>query len=77
MTNNDGRVTSQDLPKVGPGVYRILFNVQKYYEEKDSNKKHFYPVVPVIFQIPEGEGSQHYHIPLLLSPYGYSTYRGS
>jgi 5-hydroxyisourate hydrolase len=74
VTNSDGRI-SPFLPKekvLPPGVYRMLFEVKPYFEKKDA--KCFYPYVPVVFEILDTE---HYHVPLLLNPYGYSTYRGS
>lgn len=51
----------------------MIFHTKEYYE--NMGKSCFYPKVEVIFEIVDP--SQHYHIPLLLSPYGYSTYRGS
>ncbi|MEP1093762.1 MAG: hydroxyisourate hydrolase [Cyclobacteriaceae bacterium] len=73
-TNSDGRVANF-LPTdqvIQPGVYRILFETGAYFEKEGVAG--FYPEVPVIFEIKDTE---HYHIPLLLSPFGYSTYRGS
>jgi 5-hydroxyisourate hydrolase len=74
ITNNDGRIEGF-LPNdkvIKPGIYRMLFDTKAYF---DNNKiKGFYPYVPIIFEILDTE---HYHIPLLLNPYGYSTYRGS
>ena len=74
-TNSDGRITDL-LPKgkkMDPGLYRLTFETQSYFE--DNQTKGFYPYVSVVFEIHNPE--QHYHIPLLLSPFGYSTYRGS
>lgn len=65
-TNADGRV--QDLGKVERGVYRLVFDVAGFYE------KSFYPEVAVAFEVSD---DRHHHVPLLLSPFGYSTYRGS
>ena len=74
ITNQDGRV--QDLlakdKVLTPGVYRIVFDTKTYFETQKV--KVFYPYVMVVFEVEEGEK---YHIPLLLSPFGYSTYRGS
>ena len=74
ITNADGRI-AQFLPDdkiIEPGIYRMLFDTKSYFEA--SNTKHFYPFVPIVFEIFDTE---HYHIPLLLNPFGYSTYRGS
>ena len=52
------------------GNYRLVFDLESYF-----GKKSFYPEVTIHFQIIDTQ--QHYHIPLLLSPFGYSTYRGT
>ncbi len=74
VTNDDGRIA--DLLKEGqilmPGIYRMVFETGPYLEA--NHVPGFYPVVPVIF---ETKDTSHYHIPLLLNPFGYSTYRGS
>ncbi|HEX6164689.1 MAG TPA: hydroxyisourate hydrolase, partial [Vicinamibacterales bacterium] len=56
-----------------PGVYRLTFDTQKYFDSDDIET--FYPEVVVVFETVSGEA--HYHVPLLLSPFGYSTYRGT
>jgi 5-hydroxyisourate hydrolase len=68
VTDDDGRIAALggDLPA---GVYTVRFSVGTYQPDG------FYPEVAVTFTVAEGES--HYHVPLLLSPYGYSTYRGS
>jgi len=74
VTNSDGRI-SDFLPAdkiIEPGVYRMLFDTKTYFEKNDV--RGFYPSVTIIFEIFDTE---HYHVPLLLNPYGYSTYRGS
>jgi 5-hydroxyisourate hydrolase len=69
QTNQDGRV--KDLVEsIQIGTYKIKFETSAYH-----GKNSFYPTIEVLFHI--HDASQHYHIPLLLSPYGYSTYRGS
>ena len=74
-TDQDGRC-SQLLPE-GPdlseGVYRLIFDTANYYARQKIEP--LYPVVEVTFHAREGES--HFHIPLLLSPNGYTTYRGS
>lgn len=70
-TNNDGRF-SFDCEK-NPGVYQIIFEVESYL--KQNSEETFFLNIPVVFNV-ENTGRK-YHIPLLLSPFGYSTYRGS
>jgi 5-hydroxyisourate hydrolase len=73
-TDAEGRL--RDFPPVGqllaPGDYRLRFDTGAYFAA--SGREAFFPSVSVEFRIGD-EG--HYHVPLLLSPYGYSTYRGS
>ncbi len=74
-TNADGRIV-QLLPagaKLAEGNYRLTFETAAYFQSR--NALAFYPRVTVIFTV--RDPAQHYHIPLLLSPYAYSTYRGS
>ena len=54
-------------------MYQLLFHVQPYFER--AGRECFYPFVTITFKI--SEGREHYHVPLLLNPFGYSTYRGS
>ena len=74
-TDEDGRVKHFVLSEsdLGPGTYRLVFSVGKYFAE--LNQPSFYPEVSVAFLIEPG--AEHYHVPLLISPFGYSTYRGS
>ena len=55
------------------GTYKVVFKTGDYYAS--VKQKTFFPEIPVVFTL--DNTSQHYHIPLLLSPYGYSTYRGN
>jgi 5-hydroxyisourate hydrolase len=55
------------------GHYRLIFDTAKYFAAETVDG--LYPVVEITFQV--GEGESHFHIPLLLSPNGYTTYRGS
>ncbi|KAI0049250.1 Hydroxyisourate hydrolase, partial [Auriscalpium vulgare] len=55
------------------GLYKIVFRTKDYFES--SERKSFYPWVEVTFEVVNPE--EHYHIPLLISPYSYTTYRGS
>jgi 5-hydroxyisourate hydrolase len=69
ITDSDGRV--RDLPALpSPGVARLTFDTGAYLGERT-----FYPEVTITFRVPDVE--EHLHVPLLLSPYAYSTYRGS
>ena len=56
-----------------PGMYRLIFDTQRYFEAQSL--RGFYPHVIVVFEATPGE--VHYHVPLLLGPFGYTTYRGS
>jgi len=73
-TDENGRVTellSSDrvLP---PGIYKLVFDTGQYFQS--SGDTIFYPIVEIHFTIAD---AAHYHIPLLISPFGYTTYRGS
>jgi 5-hydroxyisourate hydrolase len=71
-TDADGRVRELG-PAVGAGRHRLRFDTAAYL-----GPRAFFPEVAVVFAIDGGEGARdHEHVPLLLSPYGYSTYRGS
>ncbi|MFI8743057.1 hydroxyisourate hydrolase [Stutzerimonas zhaodongensis] len=75
VTNQQGRITAlypQDKA-LEKGTYRVTFKTGDWFEAHDTAS--FFPEVPVIFEM---DGTvPHYHIPLLLSPYGFSTYRGN
>lgn len=74
-TNEQGRITAlyPEGKALEKGVYRVTFKTGEWFKQHQA--KTFFPEVPVIF---EADGSvPHYHIPLLLSPYGFSTYRGN
>jgi len=73
-TNEDGRMGHFiDCEKFSEGVYKMVFNTKPYFEAQ--NVTTFYPYVEIVFEVKNN--ASHYHIPLLLSPYGYTTYRGS
>ena len=81
-TDADGRVgdlapgTGVDAgARSSPGVYRIVFLTEAYLKAQSPAAETFYPEIVVIFRITDPDG--HHHVPLLLSPYAYSTYRGS
>ena len=74
VTDADGR--ARDLSggtPLGEGDYRLTFHVADYFAA--AKRASFYTRIVVDFRI--GTASEHYHVPLLLSPFGYSTYRGS
>ncbi len=74
-TDSDGRARGL-LPEdeiLLWGTYRLTFDTATYFVA--GGVEGFYPSIPVIFEV-RADG-EHYHVPLLLSPYGYSTYRGS
>jgi 5-hydroxyisourate hydrolase len=73
-TNADGRI-SDLLPQdkiLATGVYKLKFLTQEYFERDGT--AHFYPFVEICFTVAD---ASHYHVPLLLNPFGFSTYRGS
>jgi 5-hydroxyisourate hydrolase len=74
-TDEDGRQRGL-LPageRIERGRYRLTFHTAAYYAQLGAEC--FYPIVSILFEI--REPAQHHHVPLLLSPYGYTTYRGS
>ena len=74
ITDDDGRLrTLTPAGPVRPGTYRIRFQTGAYFAA--AGTAGFFPVVELQFTV--ADGAQHYHVPLLLSPFGYSTYRGS
>ena len=73
-TDGDGRLRT--LTPAGPlatGTYRLRFDTGAYFANLQIDA--FFPIVEIQFAV--GNAGSHYHVPLLLSPYGYSTYRGS
>lgn len=78
VTNHDGRTDSHILPEAGfrTGEYELVFHVGDWLDALNHKaaRPRFLDVVPLRFGMSEPD---HYHVPLLISPYGYSTYRGS
>jgi 5-hydroxyisourate hydrolase len=71
-TGDDGRLAELGSP-AEPGAYRLRFSTGAYFEATGTPA--FFPEVTVQFTV--GRPEEHFHVPLLLSPFGYSTYRGS
>ena len=74
-TDPDGRLRTL-MPEAGsapPGLYRLQFATGAYFQERGTAA--FHPHITVTFEVLDGEA--HHHVPLLVSPFGYTTYRGS
>ncbi|PIV77955.1 MAG: hydroxyisourate hydrolase [Rhodobacteraceae bacterium CG17_big_fil_post_rev_8_21_14_2_50_63_15] len=78
VTNDDGRTDAPILPKEAfrAGIYELMFHVGPYLDATGAGPEspRFLDIVPLRFGM---SAASHYHVPLLLSPFGYSTYRGS
>jgi 5-hydroxyisourate hydrolase len=89
-TDSAGRITSLGPERIGPGTYRLVFDTGGYQARQSqkgaddaalspeaplSSEAPFFPEVTVTFTV--ADDREHYHVPLLMSPFGYSTYRGS
>ncbi|MDM1249198.1 hydroxyisourate hydrolase [Acinetobacter sp. R933-2] len=74
-TNEQGRITAlfPENKTLDNTIYKVTFKTGEWF--KKNQQSSFFPEIPVIFQV--DRSLKHYHIPLLLSPYGYSTYRGN
>ena len=72
-TNDDGRVPQLGPESLDSGTYRITFSTGEYFAAREQAT--FYPSVTIDFSVDAAE--KHYHVPLLLSPFAFSTYRGS
>jgi 5-hydroxyisourate hydrolase len=73
ITDEQGRVSSLGPTELEPGIYRLTFATGAYFASRHTEC--FHPEVVVAFEITAPD--QHYHIPLLLSPFAFTTYRGS
>lgn len=76
QTDTDGRTGFLPADTDGPlqaGNYKIRFSTEQYFKEQGIDT--FYPWVEIAFKLPDNAG--HYHVPLLISPFGFTTYRGS
>jgi 5-hydroxyisourate hydrolase len=77
-TDSDGRVAEISKGPIGPGTYRLVFDTSAYaltLQDGEKGDAAFFPEVAVTFSVRDPAGN--YHVPLLLSPFGYATYRGS
>jgi 5-hydroxyisourate hydrolase len=76
-TNSDGRVDAPLLEgdDFKAGTYTLVFRAENYFKNSANQSSDFLKDIIISFNVASPD--QHYHVPLLLSPYGYSTYRGS
>lgn len=72
-TDTDGRIADLGPNRVDAGTYRLTFDTAAYFAATDQSG--FFPTISLTFDLIDPE--QHYHVPVLLSPFAYSTYRGS
>jgi 5-hydroxyisourate hydrolase len=72
-TDADGRALDLGPTRLAPGRYRLVFDTASYHA--DTDQPSFFPEVAITFTV--ADGTEHHHVPVLLSPYAYSTYRGS
>ncbi len=73
VTDEDGRLATIGPERLGAGRYRLTFDSGAYFER--GGRTGFYPEVVVVFTVADPD--EHYHVPVLLAPHGYTTYRGS
>ncbi len=73
VTDADGRLMELGPERLEPGTYRLSFATGGYFQQ--AGRETFYPSVSIDFSV--GDPEEHYHVPLLISPFGFSTYRGS
>jgi 5-hydroxyisourate hydrolase len=73
ITDADGRIRDWLPDGVSPGRYRLVFETGPWFQA--TGQETLYPEIVISFEVKGG--AAHYHVPLLLAPYGYSTYRGS
>lgn len=73
VTDADGRNRELGPEQLPPGTYRLVFATGEYFAAQ--GKTTFFPQVTIDFRVEQGQ--EHYHVPILLSPFAFSTYRGS
>ena len=74
VTDSKGRTALTEGRSLAPGTYRLTFDIAAYHRERGVTKP-FFPEVKVAFSVRDAD--EHYHVPLLLSPFGYTIYRES
>ncbi|MFE0749276.1 hydroxyisourate hydrolase [Gordonia sp. NPDC058843] len=72
-TDSDGRITAVNTEALVPGIYHLVFDTGNWFADNDI--KGFFPEIDICFEI--DDAGRHHHVPILLSPFAYSTYRGS
>ncbi|BDD83541.1 5-hydroxyisourate hydrolase [Tsukamurella pulmonis] len=76
VTDDDGRIRDLGPDDLDAGVYRLTFDTARY--AADTGQENFFPEVSIAFRLDAIDGTvPHHHVPLLLSPFHYSTYKGS
>jgi 5-hydroxyisourate hydrolase len=73
VTDADGRLMELGPDRLETGTYRLRFATGEYFRQ--TGRETFYPSVSIDFSV--GDPDEHFHVPLLISPFGFSTYRGS
>jgi 5-hydroxyisourate hydrolase len=73
VTDADGRLMTLGPDRLEPGSYRLRFATADYFRR--AGRETFYPSITIDFSV--GDPEEHFHVPLLISPFGFSTYRGS
>lgn len=76
-TNEDGRVNEFSYESIDPGIYQLKFRAAEYFRSLNVRQAEPEFLNDVVIQFGIAQRDEHYHVPLLLSVYGYSTYRGS
>ncbi len=74
VTNDQGRAARLTTEPLSPGIYRMTFDISAYFRSQGIAQP-FFPEAIVTFRV--DAASEHYHVPLLVSPFGYTTYRGT
>ena len=72
-TDTDGRIAEWTTSGTDLGIHRLVFDTGEWF--RGEGRESFYPEIVVIFEVQDAE--EHHHVPLLLSPHSYTTYRGS